>query len=62
MTRQHFQFIADQFKANIGASNWPEGCEREMQTVKDMAVQFADALRATNPGFNRERFLTACGL
>ena len=40
------------------------------QTIKELpstirlrvALEFADSLRATNPRFQRERFLTACGV
>jgi hypothetical protein len=48
-TRQHFQFIAD----NIRELPEPERTRA--------AKVFANNLTATNPRFNRERFLKATG-
>jgi hypothetical protein len=51
MTRQHFQFIADTIK-DID----------DPQIRGGMARLFADRLRMTNPGFDRDRFVRACGI
>lgn len=56
MTRKDFQFIADVIKAmpshSVSLRAQRESCARA----------FADALPATNPNFNKERFLKACGI
>jgi hypothetical protein len=44
-------------------NDWPEGCDREYQTVVDMAYQFADRLAVLKPeGYDRKAFLVACGI
>lgn len=51
MTRQHFEWIAEIIKTappNMLREQWAE--------------QFASAMLAINPRFNRERFLRACGV
>jgi hypothetical protein len=48
MTRRHFQLIADAL--------------RESAAPEHVARAMADALATTNPRFNRERFLAACGV
>lgn len=50
MTRKDFQAVADA----IAGVNMPEDARREL------AHSMADALRATNPWFDRGRFITAC--
>jgi hypothetical protein len=54
MTRKDYQLIADAVK-QITANDYA-------QDRADKANLFADALTATNPLFNRARFLTACGV
>jgi hypothetical protein len=56
MTRQHFKFIADTIKA------MPDHAASLRAAKRSVALAFADALRATNGGFKRDRFLDACGL
>jgi hypothetical protein len=51
VTKKDFQLIADTIRYNLG----PPCRERA-------AEAFADALRSTNPRFDRERFLRACGV
>lgn len=51
MTRQHFQFIAEV----IAQLDDHDELFREQ-----VATSFANALKRTNPRFNRERFLKAC--
>ena len=61
MQRRHFQFIA-----NVFAQGEPLGCgpksdaHRECWTA--LAESFASRLASTNPGFDRARFLAACGM
>jgi hypothetical protein len=57
MQRAQFQFIADTIKAA-----WP--CDVPLQNAARVrtAEAFADALAATNPRFDRARFLAACGV
>ena len=51
MTRQHFQFIAEV----IAQLDDHDELFREQ-----VATLFANALKRTNPRFNRERFLKVC--
>jgi hypothetical protein len=51
-THQHFRTVA----AIIRKANGKQG-----MITADIAHHFADALAATNPNFNRHRFLMACG-
>ncbi len=52
MTRKDFQLIADTIKASdLGPTD-----------RLSLARDFADALRSTNPQFDRARFLAACGV
>lgn len=56
MTRKDFELIAGVF-ASFG-----EVCELEETIGADIARQLAEALAGTNPRFNRETFLKACGV
>ena len=56
MTRKDYQLIADVF-ANFGKM-----IELEETIGADLARNLADALQADNPRFDRDRFLTACGV
>jgi hypothetical protein len=52
LTRQHFQLIADVVKrTNVDDT-----------TRKALAYDFAFELRRTNPKFDTNRFLVACGV
>lgn len=51
MTRKDFELIARCVRAETGD-----------MIRQRMAERFADELRSTNPGFNRARFLAACGV
>jgi hypothetical protein len=52
LTRGHFQVIADAIAT----------FETAYDTNTELAEHFADQLSRTNPNFDRERFLTACGV
>lgn len=54
MSRQHFTIIAETIRQTIFGTVTAE--QREA-----IALQFADSLEATNPRFDRARFLKACG-
>lgn len=56
MSRQHYQFIADVISA------MPDHAATLRAQKRSVALAFADALARTNPRFNRERFLRACGV
>lgn len=60
MTRQHFALIAETI-AGFGHYD-EEHAEQDARTRSDLAYEFVRALRATNPNFNRDRFLRACGV
>lgn len=55
MTRKHFKLIARALRA---ARPSVEG----LDVHANCALALADALAATNPSFDRERFLRACGV
>ena len=54
MQRRHFEFIADVIR------NMPTNHSRDVRNRLVMAETFADALKATNPQFSRQRFIEAC--
>jgi hypothetical protein len=53
MTRKDFQLIAD-----VIATAW----HASEDSRRDLANAMADSLAGTNDRFNRETFLTACGV
>ena len=53
MTRKDYELIAQ-----IIATAWHGSAGMKA----DLANSFADKLESTNPRFNRERFLDACGV
>ena len=63
MQRRHFQLIAEVLKDSRPEAfpESPVGLDAHVQwgrTVEGMAI----ALASTNPGFDRARFLKACGM
>jgi hypothetical protein len=56
MTRKDYELIAGVF------ANFSKIVELEETIGADIARQMADALEGTNPRFNRELFLKACGV
>jgi hypothetical protein len=55
MTRKDFELIAMILRLSRAPHN-------DTATVEEIAYSFADNLGVTNPRFNRETFLTACGV
>ena len=64
MTKKDFELIA----ATLKATRPPQQMENEFaisqQTMQHLIIcrEIADALATTNPRFDRERFLAACGV
>lgn len=58
MSRKHFELIAQTFADELASAT--DYIER--LTVRRMATRMARELKATNPRFDTDRFLTACGL
>lgn len=56
MSRQHFNLIAQQ------VSQTAEILSLSPHDRRVVAEEWADALSRTNPYFNHNRFLTACGV
>lgn len=54
MQRRHFQLVAKIIKAG---NNYPTEEIRRL-----VALDFASSFAASNPEFNRDKFLTACGV
>ena len=62
MTRKHFEAIARIIATNkveTPAAGFDEGFDAGVSVV---ASDLADYLATQNPNFDRQRFLTACGL
>lgn len=57
MTKKDFELIAATIKAQRAVSLFATP-----DALDALARDFADALRATNKQFNRDRFLRACGV
>jgi hypothetical protein len=57
MSKAHFELIARVLARHAGPL-YTEG----HFTLRVMARDFADELARTNPAFDRERFLKACGV
>jgi hypothetical protein len=55
MTRKDFELIAMILRLSRDGQN-------DTATISEIAHSFANNLGATNPRFNRETFLTACGV
>lgn len=60
MPRQHFALIAEVLKARFNRQRNAGG--GFVAPDYALAKEFADALAHTNPNFNRDRFLRACGV
>lgn len=61
MTRKDFELIAGVIKdANYTASKFQD--TRGVGMLTHVALELADVLAGTNPAFDRERFLVACGV
>ncbi len=56
MTKQDFVFIAGVLKGSISEPGLPE-----MAMWRFICLEFARELKYTNPRFDREKFLVACG-
>lgn len=56
MTKKHYEAIARVFRRN---TDLPAAAGA---AVRETARELADVLQADNPRFDRDRFLTACGL
>ena len=55
MTRKDYILNADAIKAQHKPHN-------DTETVQEIALSLADLLEGDNPRFDRDRFLTACGV
>lgn len=60
MQRRHFKLIAETINA-LDASAPYYGPLSPLE-VRKVAFEFAHKLRTTNPNFNHDRFLRACGV
>lgn len=56
MQKRHFDIIASAFKRTRTKANL------DSETVLTFASVLADTLAETNPRFNRDQFMVACGL
>ncbi len=59
MQRRHFELIAAALRANTPLAQ--DGAEA-MRSWRTLVNSFANRLETTNAGFDRARFLRACGL
>lgn len=58
MTRKHFEMIAAALKTAYGKAE----SDAERRGVYASALELSWELYGTNPRFNRDRFMTACGV
>lgn len=58
MTRKHFEALADSIRVEV---NHIKGNEAK-EAVRSIAVNVAIVCKACNPGFDKSRFMAACGL
>jgi hypothetical protein len=62
MTKQHFIAFARRINADLAfAKGHPDG-EKLTFAAREAAIVVADIAQQFNPRFDRERFMTACGL
>lgn len=60
MQRRHFELIAEVIaERRTVEHNYADVVHDELNRIR---TTFADRLASTNPNFNRERFLRACGV
>ena len=57
MSKKHFKAIAEVFKSEMASASPSEDA-----VLRRLAGEMARICAATNANFDRERFLTACGL
>jgi hypothetical protein len=57
MTRKHYQQIAEMIRQTYTLNDG-----HEAGTIAHIAEQFATIAKRDNPNFDRDRFLTACGM
>ena len=65
MTKKHYVAIANIIRLNLrSAGNHTRKEHREIEAYADTstAMQLADYFATDNPKFNRDTFLTACGI
>lgn len=60
MQRRHFELIAETIASVDDSERYADSVHPEAK--RTFAYAFANKLRATNPNFNRDRFLRACGV
>ncbi len=60
MTKQHFQLLADALKAEMPGTGWDHPNKRVQWLLDVRAVTSVCA--QSNARFDRDRFLTACGV
>ena len=59
MSRKDFQLIAETLRTLPSFTTINPACS-DVVRFDVLVNQFADALRSTNPRFDRERFVSAC--
>lgn len=63
MTRQDFEVIAQSIKRTVDVAKANSAADQSRIEGVKMAVNaVSDACAASNPRFDRARFLTACGI
>lgn len=55
MTRKDYRLLASAIKNTLAPHNDPD-------TIGNVAYAIAESLQFDNPRFNRDKFLTACGV
>ena len=61
MQRRHFEIIAASFRQSLSLFAPTPANLAAIAAIEVAAENMADALAGTNPSFDRERFMAACG-
>lgn len=62
MTRKDYELIAAAIKRCADGNGAGSNVQPPMWTIHEVACELGNALKITNPLFDRERFLKACGV
>lgn len=62
MQKRHFEMIARTIKARMDQGNSAPAMAWRKAALEEIARDFADELEQQNDRFDRDRFLTACGV
>lgn len=62
MTKKDYELIAKRFNTALSYYRKPENSNIRGEAIELFAYQLSDDLMYTNPRFDRNKFLQACGI